>query len=83
MQPVRLQRIVLAAEHDADIGGVLFRGVKIRIAGTAIGRCSPRRAIGTNAQLAQLVIVAQFRIVVRSSSLIRARVATTPSARAP
>ena len=33
MQPVRLQRVVLAAEHDADIGGVLLRRIEIGVAG--------------------------------------------------
>src|SRR5580692_9470179 len=33
VQPVRLQRMVLAAEHDADIGGVLFRRIEIGEAG--------------------------------------------------
>ena len=31
MQPIRLQRIVLAAEHDADIGGVFLRRIEIRV----------------------------------------------------
>ena len=33
VQPVRLQRVVLAAEHDADIGGMLLRRIEIGVAG--------------------------------------------------
>ena len=64
VQPVRLQRIVLAAEHDADIGGVLLRRIEIGVA------CDRDRQMQFDVRhrhqraLAQFVVVAQLRMVV-------------------
>jgi hypothetical protein len=63
MQPVRLQRIVLAAEHDPDIGGVLLRRIEIGIA------CDRDRQMQFYIRHrhqrapAQFVIIAQLRMV--------------------
>jgi hypothetical protein len=64
VQPVRLQRIVLAAEHDADIGGVLLRRIEIGVAGDRDRQMQLGIAIGTSARLRKLLVVAQLRIVV-------------------
>ena len=63
MQPVRLQRIVLAAEHDADIGGVLPGRIKIGVPGNLNRHMQLHIRHRHQRVAAQLVIVAQFRIV--------------------
>ena len=64
MQPVRLQRIVLAAEHDADIGGVLLRRIEIGVAGDRDRQMQFDVRHRHQRALAQFVIVAQFRMIV-------------------
>jgi hypothetical protein len=63
MQPVRLQRIVLAAEHDADIGGVLFRRIEIGVACDRKRQVQPDICHGHQRLLPQFLIVAQFGMI--------------------
>jgi hypothetical protein len=63
MQPVRLQRIVLAAEHHADIGGVLLGGVEVGVAGDREGQMQLDVLHRHQRDLAQLVIVAQLGMI--------------------
>ena len=64
VQPVRLQRIVLAAEHDADIGGMLLRRIEIGIAGDRDRQMQCYVCHRHQRALAQELVVAQLRMIV-------------------
>src|SRR5205085_9763893 len=67
----RSQRIVLAAEHHADIGGVFLRGVEIGVAGDIKWQMQPDILLQQQCTAAQRLVVAQPRIVVTQESTDR------------
>ncbi len=81
MQPVRLQRVVLASEHGADIGGVFLRRIEIGVTGDRDRKA--HFCVGHRHQRAfpQGLVVAQFGIVV-AQQLANPRPGAGPDLRA-